>query len=1035
MRLVILAQNARSGDAIGTQIAAKVQAARLAGWSIRLYLEDETFLHPDVADCTLRGSADDFWEDDVKRAELESADAVLVEFGGAFGLLHLLPALAGTGPRIVFTYYGVTPRDLWEPNDRPRMAAAEAARRYVWCADAVIVTSAYLADELACATGFPKERMTTLPCAVPLADAAVPLAQAPASERATVLYVGRLAVNKRVAALVKAIARLRDQGRDVGLRLIGPQDGVFADEANRCRDLARTLGIASAVRFDGTVDETELRTAYRTAAAVVLPSLHEGFGMPCVEAMAAGAPVLAARAAALPETVGPAGLMFTPDDEDDLARQLARVLFTPAQHPPRRPTKVAVVAPRFGTDFAGGAEASLRRMALALQATGIDVEVFSTCNRHDSRWGNHFPAGSSRDEGLLVQRFPIDPVDQHLLGECYQTICRKQGLVDPSVEQTYVRHSLQSSALLDALKARGDEYAAILVGPYLFALSYQVAKAFGEKVLLAPCFHDEPLARLAAWRDVYGAIGGMLYHTATEQHFAEAHLHLNHPNSTVVGTLLPPGSPGDAQRGRRRAGGHDYVVYCGRYCPEKGLPELLEWFAAYAAKHPGGPRLVCVGHGALPLPKAPWLVDLGFVSETDKQDLLAGALGLVLLSRNESLSIVVLESWRAGRPVIGHQTCAVVRDQIARAGGGVVVASAPEFHAALDRWRSEPEQAARQGRAGQQFVREHYQNRDAYTEALHRAITNLQRPVRALVIENGSTRAAAFGFAAWCPRWQKLLVELVRGPVNVRRPSAQVRIVPPQVNAPLHAGQRLVSLRVTNTGGVALPGRGPAAWVVRARVRDACGQPLAPARETALPELLIPGETAVVVATLALPATPCAGHAEFRVEPHAAPGTGAAATVAFTVAEEIAMNQHPAEALLAEARRLLADLPSPAALPTDYCDVTTGLGAPLKRWVKQKLLNNFRRAYVDVLARQQTEFNQRVLALLGCVMDGMAALTAPGSGTAPAGTDRVQDNGNLHAQLVRLRQARRRDRQRLRRLEARLRRLERRENSLKEAAA
>src|SRR5207249_438707 len=109
--------------------------------------------------------------------------------------------------------------------------------------------------------------------------------------------------------------------------------GAYESERLRVRARAARLGVADRVHFLGHVDDAALRAAYRAADALVIPSVHECFCIPAVEAMAAGVPVVAARAAALPETVADAGLTFTPDDPADLARQLRRLFDNAALSP------------------------------------------------------------------------------------------------------------------------------------------------------------------------------------------------------------------------------------------------------------------------------------------------------------------------------------------------------------------------------------------------------------------------------------------------------------------------------------------------------------------------------------------------------------------------------------------------------------------------------------------------------------------------------------------------------------------------------
>src|SRR5206468_1149679 len=160
------------------------------------------------------------------------------------------------------------------------------------------------------------------------------------------------------------------------------------------------------VHFVGQLDDDELSRSYHSADALVMPSLHEGFCVPVLEAMACGLPVIASRSAALPETVGDAGLTFVPGNVDDLVSQIRRVIpggrgscraesvaepvvslefrlgrslalpiSTGTASKNACPT-IAVVSFRFGPEIVGGAETSLRTMARALQEAGHRVEVF-----------------------------------------------------------------------------------------------------------------------------------------------------------------------------------------------------------------------------------------------------------------------------------------------------------------------------------------------------------------------------------------------------------------------------------------------------------------------------------------------------------------------------------------------------------------------------------------------------------------------------------------------------------------------------------
>jgi glycosyltransferase involved in cell wall biosynthesis len=141
------------------------------------------------------------------------------------------------------------------------------------------------------------------------------------------LYVGGLSPHKNLPRLIEAFARV--EARDVRLVLVGDLGDVFHTHVPALREAVARHGLERRVTLAGFVPDTDLVHLYNRAVALVQPSLLEGFGLPAVEAMACGTPVLSSRAGSLPEVVGDGGLFFEPTDEGAIVGAIRAVLANP----------------------------------------------------------------------------------------------------------------------------------------------------------------------------------------------------------------------------------------------------------------------------------------------------------------------------------------------------------------------------------------------------------------------------------------------------------------------------------------------------------------------------------------------------------------------------------------------------------------------------------------------------------------------------------------------------------------------------------
>ncbi len=237
--------------------------------------------------------------------------------------------LASRLPRIV-TVHDVYP--LQNPRSfRPwwawyfRRFVAAAAKR----ADLIITSSSVSANEIAAAWDIEEERIRVVHYGVgevfdrpPTAAEIERVRREHGLPESYFLFVGSLEPRKNLSGLLQAARRLRQEGKDCRVVIVGPRGW-------RNRELQEevALGVEEGwLSFLGFVDDADLAALYAGATALVMPSFHEGFGFPIIEAMGCGCPVIAGRAGSLPEITADAGLVVDPADIGAIGDAMARIV-------------------------------------------------------------------------------------------------------------------------------------------------------------------------------------------------------------------------------------------------------------------------------------------------------------------------------------------------------------------------------------------------------------------------------------------------------------------------------------------------------------------------------------------------------------------------------------------------------------------------------------------------------------------------------------------------------------------------------------
>jgi glycosyltransferase involved in cell wall biosynthesis len=337
MRVHLINYNLIGQDAIGQCIQNQARFFRRRGDTVRIYtLWPATGVPEDIGklveivtlDALLATRGNAFW----------SGDLYVYHFPGHYALIETMQVLERGA--VILYYHNVTPPELWGNDAIAESLARSIAsvRDIVRFADYVVTPSPFNAQELAEKHGADAGRTFVLHNAVPLEQFTPGVGDVALVDRyglggkRVILFVGRMAGNKRIDLLIEALAQVRRRVSNTDLLLVGEDQEppriseIVADAHSR----ADALGVADAVHFAGVVDD--LAAHMRLADVYATASLHEGFGVPLIEAMASGIPVVASDATAHPWVVGDAGLLAKAGDADDLADKIANVLADDGLH-------------------------------------------------------------------------------------------------------------------------------------------------------------------------------------------------------------------------------------------------------------------------------------------------------------------------------------------------------------------------------------------------------------------------------------------------------------------------------------------------------------------------------------------------------------------------------------------------------------------------------------------------------------------------------------------------------------------------------
>lgn len=369
--------------------------------------------------------------------------------------------------------------------------------------------------------------------------------------------------------------------------------------------------------------------------------------------------------------------------------------------------KIAFVVQRYGLEVNGGAEFLCRLVAEHLSKY-FDIDILTTCAIDYMTWKNEYSPGIETLNGVSVMRFPVDyERDMPKFSKFSEKIFGNMHTYEDEIEWMKLQGPY-STKLLDYIKSSKDDYTYFVFFTYLYATTFFGLPLVKEKALLVPTAHDEPPIYLSIFKSLFKSPRGFIYSTEEEKNFVTSQFQVANIPYDIIGVGIDIPDKIDAVSFAQKYNVENFFIYVGRIDESKGCKELFDYFIRYKKEKKSPVKLVLLGKPMMKVPKHPDILSLGFVSEQEKFNGIKSAKLLIMPSKYESLSMVLLEAWLCNTAVLVNGKCDVLKGQCIRGNAGLYYENYDEFEGCLDVLLASDVMRNTMGKNGMKFVLENY---------------------------------------------------------------------------------------------------------------------------------------------------------------------------------------------------------------------------------------------------------------------------------------------------------------------------------------
>lgn len=382
--------------------------------------------------------------------------------------------------------------------------------------------------------------------------------------------------------------------------------------------------------------------------------------------------------------------------------------------------RVAFVVQRYGENVVGGAEQGCRQLA-QMMSNDWNVSVLTTCASDYMSWQNVFPAGKSMDGKIQVHRFPVDKVRD--FGTFSKSSSQQERfayrLSADEEAQRFIDQGPYTPQLVSYIESKKDDYDVFIFYTYLYYTTVAALPKVASKSYLVTTAHDEaPFYFVRTYAPIFHSLKGIIFLSEAEKQLVN-HVYKVPPHvQQIVGGIGVPQRIefseqqfADLDRAFQQKIGKDpYVLYIGRIAPAKGCREMIDSFIEFRQRCPTKVTLVLVGSSEIDIPDHEFIKYLGYVDEREKSYLIQRSVGIINPSHLESFSIVIMEAWEHGVPVIVNAASEVMKSYCDQSNAGLYYYSKSMLHAILEWSVANKDLREQLGQQGQKFVRKIFSN-------------------------------------------------------------------------------------------------------------------------------------------------------------------------------------------------------------------------------------------------------------------------------------------------------------------------------------